>query len=375
VNVLITGGAGFIGSHTADTLIAEGHSVRVLDVLDPQIHGDKGAAPDYLNSAVEFRRGDVRTPEDVTAALEGIDAVFHLAALTGVGQSMYDMRSYVDVSCTGTATLLEAIVKREKPVRRFVLASSRAVYGEGTYTCELHGQIRPGLRRRERLEAGDFLVYCPQCGRRAEPAVTGEDSPAQPLSLYGWTKLAQEDLCRHAAKTYGLPVVILRYFNVYGSRQSLRNPYTGVVSVFYSRLVNRNPIQLYERGLPVRDFVHVRDVARANVLALHAPVPVGTAINVGSSRQVTVEGVAQALAAGCSVEGKFEQTDIFRVGDIFGCIADLGRARTLLSYEPEIDLAQGMTEFVAWARGQEAVDLYSRSVEELGRFGLLGRGR
>ncbi|MCK6473479.1 MAG: NAD-dependent epimerase/dehydratase family protein [Planctomycetes bacterium] len=372
MKVLITGGAGFIGTHTTAALLAAGHEVRILDRLDPQIHGAGSRWPARLPKRAERMLGDVREPSDVARALEGIDAVCHFAAFTGVGQSMYDWASYVATNVGGTACLLEAIVKRGRPLRRFVLASSRAIYGEGAHACAAHGEVHPGPREREALERGDFEARCPSCGRAVKAVPTNEDLGAAPLSLYGHTKAQQEDLCRLAARTFGLPVTILRYFNVYGSGQSLKNPYTGIVSIFYSRLKAGQPIALYERGLPGRDFVHVADVARANVLALESEVPAGTAFNVGSGRELTVRGLAESLAVAAGLPVRFEDRGEFRVGDIRSCFADAARARALLGFRAEVSLEGGLREFALWARGEPSADLYQRSVEELQRHGLLG---
>lgn len=373
--MLITGGAGFIGSHTADALLAAGHRVRVLDLLDPQVHGEGAEFPSYLHPEVESVRGDVREPADVARALEGVDAVFHLAALTGVGQSMYALRSYVDTNCTGTATLLEALASSGRRVRRLVLASSRAVYGEGTHRCPTHGVLYPPLRSRESLGRGQFQLRCPKCDAPLKPLPTGEDRPLYPGSVYARTKLVQEDLCRLAADSVGLPITILRYFNVYGSRQSLRNPYTGLVSIFYSRLMAGAPISLYEGGQPGRDFVHVCDVVQANLRALESDLPTGTTLNVGSGSRSTVEEAARVLAKVCGVTPRLEDRGEYRVGDVRTCYADVGRARALLGYVPTVDLEQGLTEFVAWARGQPSLDLYAQATDELARHGLFGRAR
>jgi dTDP-L-rhamnose 4-epimerase len=374
-HILLTGGAGFIGSHTADELLRRGHRVRVLDCLDPQIHGPDADFPAYLDPRVECVRGDVRRRDDLAGALDGIDAVYHLAAQTGVGQSMYELQSYADVNCTGTAALLQALVERKRPLVRLVLSSSRAVYGEGSRRCEACGEIHPDARGRVEMEGGNFEIACPACGGPTASVATAEDRPLKPLSVYAWTKRQQEELCQYAARTFGLPVTILRYFNVYGSRQSLRNPYTGVVSIFYARILAGEPLSLYEHGKPERDFVHVTDVARANALALEAPVEPGTCINVGSGQVATIPAVARALAQACGREARFEDRGEFRAGDILSCYADLDRSARLLGYRPQVDLAAGMAEFAAWARGQQAVDLYERTVEELERHGLFGRAR
>ena len=375
MNVLITGGAGFIGSHTVDALLAQGHVVRVLDLLDPQIHGQDASFPRRGHAHIEYIKGDVRNVEDVTLALESVDAVYHFAALTGVGQSMYDIRNYVDVNCTGTATLLEAIVKRNRPIQRFILASSRAVYGEGTHRCEEHGSIFPHMRKREDLNEGNFDYLCPLCGKQLLARPTAEERPLNPVSVYAWTKKQQEEYCRYAADTFGLSVTILRYFNVYGSRQSLKNPYTGLISIFFSRMMAHQPIFLYEHGKPSRDFVHVSDVVEANVLALNANIKSPACINVGTGQERSITDIANALAEACGVAPDFKDTEDYRVGDIRSCFADLNRAKQLLCYQPRVTLEAGMREFCDWARHQESVDLYEKTVDELERHGLFGRGK
>jgi dTDP-L-rhamnose 4-epimerase len=371
--VLITGGAGFIGSHTADLLLRQGHTVRILDCLDPQVHGAIESFPGYIDPAVECVLGDVRDPDAVEAALDGVDAVYHLASLTGVGQSMYDMKAYVETNCGGTATVLEVLVKRKQKLRRFVLASSRAVYGEGACQCEHCGVVQPAMRQKEEMERGHFDVSCPLCSGPVVTMPTAEDSPLTPISTYAWTKKHQEELCQYAARTFCMPVTILRYFNVYGPRQSLQNPYTGVVSIFYSRLVAGQPISIYERGKPVRDFIYVADVARANVLALDSGLAPGICINVGSGTPSTILDVARALGNACGRVPDLQDKGEFRVGDIYACYADLKTATRLLRYAPEVTLGEGMAAFAVWANGQEAVDLYPRTVAELERHGLFGR--
>lgn len=375
MNVLVTGGAGFIGSHTVDALIGDGDRVRVLDCLDPQIHGGGKAFPAYMHPRAERIRGDVRKLDDVAAALDGVDVVYHFAAQTGVGQSMYALRSYVDANCTGTAALLEAMLNRPKPMPRLVLASSRAVYGEGAYRCPVHGSVSPGLRPRPRLEAGEFSPLCPICHGAVEPVPTPESSPLVPVSMYGWTKLQQEQLCRHVSDTLGLELVILRYFNVIGSRQSLGNPYTGILTVFYKRIMSGRPIQLYEAGKPIRDFIHIRDIVAANLLARRAPLPARSIeINVGTGRPATIRELAGCIARVCSRPAAMEETGQFRVGDIYACVADLSRARSILGYEPATDMEAGVREFVDWAQQQDAADDAEQAEAELERHGLLGRG-
>lgn len=371
--VLITGGAGFIGSHTAEALVRNGYSVRVLDHLDPQIHGKSTAFPGYVNTEVECIRADIRNPQDVAAAIEDMDAIFHFAALTGVGQSMYDVRSYVDTNCTGTATLIESIIRRAKDLKKIVLASSRAVYGEGTYHCRQCGVVYPPPRMKSRLDCGEFEILCRRCNHVVEAVATHEDRPLQPISIYGWTKKQQEEQFGYLARTFGVPTVILRYQNVYGSHQSLKNPYTGIVSIFYSRLRSGQAISLYERGKPMRDFVHVSDVVAANLLALERSLETETIINVGTGKPVSVVEVATLLGEIGKISPRFEDHGEFRVGDIYACYADITRANSLLGFMPQVDLKSGLREFVSWAEHQPAVDSYEKTVDELQARGLYGR--
>ncbi len=374
--VLITGGAGFIGSHTADALIEQGYQVRVLDLLDPQVHATEGNWPAYLHPDIELVRGDVRNAEDVAKALVDVDVVYHLAALTGVGQSMYDIASYVTTNTTGTATLLEAVIQRARPLHRLILASSRAVYGEGTGFCDVCGVARyPGTRAKQDLENGHWEVPCPVCAGALRPVPTGELRPRLPISIYGLTKMQQEDLVLQVGHGFRFPTVCLRYFNVYGSRQSLKNPYTGVVSIFFSRIAAGQPIHLYEGGQAIRDFVHVADVVQANLLALERDVPSGSVVNVGSGQQCSIAEVVRALGRATGNTPRLVDKGEFRAGDVRDCYADLQQARELLGYKPAVELDQGMREFSAWAAGQPSVDLYQRTVEELRQHDLLGFGK
>jgi dTDP-L-rhamnose 4-epimerase len=371
--ILLTGGAGFIGSHTAARLALDGHEVRVLDSLDPQIHGAGAAFPAILPPNVETLRADINDPKALATALDGIDAIGHFAALTGVGQSLYDITSYVGVNVSGTAALLEGIVRGGPPYPAFLLASSRAVYGEGAARCPRHGIVAPGPRERVRLEAGDLLPRCP-CGARATPVPTREGHPLSPVSMYGWTKQAQEEICRQAARVFGLPVTVLRYFNVYGSKQSLINPYTGIVSGFYNRLRAKRPISLFEAGRPTRDFVHVSDVARANVFVLTRPVPMTGTYNIGSGEVTSIRHLAETLASVMSIEALLEDKGEFRSGDIFSGVADNRSAQNSWGYAPKVTLKKGLREFVSWAASQDAEDRQDRATEELRQRGLFVSG-
>jgi dTDP-L-rhamnose 4-epimerase len=354
MRVLITGGAGFLGSHVADELLAAGHSVRALDSLIEQVHG--GARPDYLAADVELVEGDVRDADAVARALDGCDAVVHFAARVGVGQSMYEVAEYTSVNDFGTAVLLEALASR--PVERLVVASSMSVYGEGAY--EGGAEV---TRTREQLERGEFEPG-------PAPLPTPETKPVALASIYALTKYQQERACLIAGEAYDIPAVPLRFFNVYGPRQALSNPYTGVLAIFASRLLNGKPPLVYEDGLQRRDFVSVHDVARATRLALVTGGADGRVVNVGSGTSVTVRELAERLAAVLGVEIEPETTGDYRFGDIRHCFADISRARELLGYEPQVGLEAGMAELAEWLATQTAEDRVDAAQEELARRGL-----
>lgn len=377
MRVLVTGGLGFIGTHTVKALLLRGHEARVLDNLDPQIHPDDGARR-RLDPRVECIIGDVRNPDDVALALRGIDAVVHLAALTGVGQSMYEVRRYVDVNCSGTATLLDGIVRQGIRPRRFVLASSRAIYGEGAYACDQHGEIRVTTRDPVLLARGVFAPRCPACGAPVHTMPTREDVSPQAASVYAWTKLQQEQQVGLAADTFGFPAVVLRYFNVYGSQQSLSNPYTGIATIFFVRVRAGRAIELYEGGEPSRDFVHVSDVVAANIAALEishvskANSAAATAtFNVGSGVSTSVRQLAEVLSAAAGQAAPLVTTAMYRRGDIYACYADTAAARSALGFRARVSLKEGMREFVRWAASQPCGDHSERAAAELSRLGLL----
>ena len=292
--VLITGGAGFVGSHLADELLRHGHHVRALDNLSPQVHGPNAERPDYLDPDVELVVGDVRDPDVLAKALMGIDAVYHFAAVVGVGQSMYEIARYTDVNNLGTAHLLEALMNR--PVERLIVASSMSIYGEGLYRTT-DGRLVAGVERRaDQLKARDWEMRDTN-GNCLTPVPTPETKvPALP-SIYALSKYDQERMCLVIGSAYQIPTVALRFFNIFGTRQALSNPYTGVLAIFAARLLNNNPPLINEDGCQMRDFVSVYDVAQACHLALEAPGAVGRALNVGSGRQYTVRTVAESICA------------------------------------------------------------------------------
>ncbi len=365
-SVLITGGAGFIGSHLADRLLEQGHGVRALDNLTPQVHGVV-ARPAYLAADVELVTGDVRDPDAVRRALEGVDSVVHLAARVGVGQSMYELAAYTSANSAGTAVLLEALL--ERPVRKLVVASSMSIYGEGLYRAEDGREVEAQERTREQLERDEWEPRGP-AGERLEPAPTPERKRPTLSSVYALNKYDQERLCLVFGSAYSVPAVALRLFNVYGPRQALSNPYTGVLAIFASRLLNGNAPLVYEDGGQRRDFVSVHDVARAFQLALERDGADGRAVNIGSGRSVSVLEIAAKLAAVLGRELEPELAGACRAGDIRHCFADVSLARQTLGFEAQVELEQGMEELARWLEGQVATDRVDAAAEELRRRGL-----
>jgi dTDP-L-rhamnose 4-epimerase len=367
-SVLITGGAGFVGSHLADALLAFGHRVRVFDNLTRQVHGE--SAPSYLSAEAELLRGDVRDASAVDRALEGVDIIVHLAAAVGVGQSMYEIAHYVSANNQGTAVLLQELLDRQNHVQKLVLASSMSVYGEGRYLCAQCGEAAPALRSAEQLRNKHWELACPRCSEGLTPIPTDECKPLQCSSVYSLTKRDQEEMCLLFGRTYGLPVVALRYFNIYGPRQALSNPYTGIAAIFASRLLNGNAPLVFEDGRQMRDFLSVHDAVQATLLAMERPEADGRALNVGSGEPVSILEVAVALAAALHVEVAPELTGKVRSGDIRHCFADVSAARKLLGYSPRVSLAHGVDELVSWLRSQQPQDRAAEAVAQLSSFGL-----
>ena len=366
--LLITGGAGFIGSHLADEMLALGHQVRTLDNLSPQVHGGGAQRPAYLDPEVELLVGDVRDPAAVRHALEGVDAVFHLAAVVGVGQSMYEIGRYTDVNNLGTAVLLEALL--ETPVERLVVASSMSIYGEGAYQDAGGRPAVAAERSLDRLKARDWEIRDVE-GEVLTPVPTPETKTPSLASVYALSKFDQERLCLMIGRAYDIPTVALRFFNVYGTRQALSNPYTGVLAIFASRLLNDRSPMVFEDGLQRRDFVSVIDVSRACRLALEVPEAAGKVFNIGTGASFTVKEIAAKLA---ELLGKPqlqpEVTGKYRVGDVRHCFADISHARQVLGYEPRVAFDHGLLELGAWLEGQAALDRASEAGAELAARGL-----
>lgn len=367
-HILITGGAGFIGSHLADELLRGGHKVRVLDNLSSQVHGPGRKRPDYLSADVELIAGDVRDPEAVRRSLAGIDAVYHLAAAVGVGQSMYEIAAYTSVNNLGTAVLLEALT--QQPVQRLVVASSMSVYGEGLYRGP-DGTLYPrAARTPQQLAAGDWEVRNSR-GEPLTPVPTPETKLPNLSSIYALSKHDQERMCLMIGQAYGIPTAALRFFNVYGTRQALSNPYTGVLAIFAARYLNGNPPFLFEDGNQRRDFVSVRDVVRACRLVLSAPEAAGKVFNIGSGVPHTICSVADRMGRILGkdrirphISGKY------RIGDIRHCYADITLAREVLGYKPQVTLEEGLLELAAWLEGRIAFDRVAEASAELAARGL-----
>ena len=363
LNILVTGGAGFIGSHLVDALVERGHRVRVLDALVSQVHSD--GAPRYLNPAAEFIQGDVCDPTAVSAALQDIDVVFHKAAEVGVGQSMYEIVRYVRANDLGTSVLLEELTRNRKRIRKLIVASSMSIYGEGSYECAQCGVINPKLRSNEQLLARQWDFTCPTCGGTLTPRPTNEDKPLFPSSVYAISKQDQEQYCLVVGRAYGIPTVALRYFNVYGTRQALSNPYTGICAIFSSRLLQDQAPMIFEDGEQTRDFVHVSDIVQANLLALGKSSADYQPLNIGTGRPTSVSQIARLLTEGLGKDLPPEIVGKFREGDIRHCIADISRARTLLDYKPKVQLEEGILDLLDWVRDQSATDRVAQATVEL----------
>jgi dTDP-L-rhamnose 4-epimerase len=367
--ILITGGAGFVGSHLADGLLRVGHRVRILDDLLPQVHQD--GAPGYLSSQAELIVGDVRDPNLVREVLSGVDVVFHFAATVGVGQSMYEISRYMSVNTQGTAELLQAMLDTKLRPKKLIVASSMSIYGEGQYVCSACGTAAfPPVRPVSQLKAAQWELHCTSCSGVLAPQPTKETKPSEINSIYALSKRDQEELCLIYGRTYELAVTALRFFNIYGTRQALSNPYTGVAAIFAARLINDQAPLVFEDGEQMRDFVSVHDIVRANMLAMERPESDGEVINVGCGQPIKIRQVAEILAAALGKDIAPVITQKYRAGDIRHCYADLTKARKLLGYEPQVTHEEGFHELAAWLAHQEAEDKADTMLQELTTYGL-----
>ena len=370
MEILVTGGAGFIGSHLVDALVRQGHSVRILDSLADEVHG--GRIPDYLNPEARFIQGSVGDPDTVAKALEGVEAVYHLAAELGLGRSMYQIRRFVDVNDLGTAVLLEELIKRRGEVRKLIVASSMSLYGEGPYRCDqCDGTFYPDLRSVAAMAEEKWEFDCLVCGSQLRAMPTTEDKPLNPTSVYAVGKQVQEQYSLIIGRAYGIPTVALRYFNVYGPRQALSNPYTGACAIFSSRLLNNHSPLVYEDGHQTRDFVSVHDVVRANLLALESDAADYQVLNVGTGRATPIRSIAEVVARGLGKDIAPSITGQFREGDIRHCIADISRINRSLGYEPSVRLEDGLGELINWVQSQTADDRLESAAAELASHSLV----
>jgi dTDP-L-rhamnose 4-epimerase len=376
-HILITGGAGFIGSHLTPALLAEGHSVRILDTLSPQIHGELPEGAEWLRSTkgLEFIRGSVTSREDLARAIDGVDAIVHLASETGTGQSMYEISRYAHENVQGTAELCQVLATTPgHTVGRVLLSSSRSVYGEGAYVRPSDGlRMTPGARTAAALKAHKWDPVCPQTGEKLDLVPTREDDRTAPSSIYAATKLMQEDLLRITADSTGVGYGILRLQNVYGEGQSLKNPYTGILSIFSTRIRRGLDLPIFEDGTESRDFVHVSDVAAAFARALATPEPVNTTINVGYGTATSVMDVATSLSRAFGAEPNTRITGEYRLGDIRHNAADTTRLRELLGHTPQVNLQDGLNRFAAWVSTQELPeDQLAKANDELKARNMMG---
>ncbi len=368
--VLITGGAGFVGSHVADGLLRAGHRVRVLDTLTPQVHPG-GERPAYLSPEVELVVGDVRDPRVLRQVLPGVDVIYHFAATVGVGQSMYEISRYMSVNTQGTAELLQAILDLKLAPEKLIVASSMSIYGEGRYLCpRTQREVNPSVRSVQQLRDSRWELECTDCGSPLVPAPTPEDKPSEINSMYALSKRDQEELCMIFGRTYGLAVTALRFFNIYGTRQALSNPYTGVAAIFAARMLNGQAPLVFEDGEQMRDFVSVHDIVRANLLAMERSESNGHVINIGSGRPISIRNIAGILARSLGADLQPVMTHKYRSGDIRHCYADLSRARNLLGYEPQVTHEAGFLELAEWLASQEAEDKAETMLHQLTTYGL-----
>lgn len=373
--ILITGGAGFIGSNIALRLVRKGYEVTVLDSLSPQIHGDNPEVTSPLYCSIQdkviFFRGSVTSREDWIKALYGQDAIIHLAAETGTGQSMYEIEKYVKTNIGGTALMLDILTNTQHHVKRVVVAESRAIYGEGKYHCERCGYVYPRERKDEDMSKGDYECHCPNCGGKVDLVATTEDSEIHPSSVYGIGKQVQGQLVHLICPAIGIESVSFRYQNVYGPGQSLSNPYTGILSIFSTRIKNHHPINIFEDGKETRDFVYIDDVVDATIKGLEVPEANGHVFNVGTGVATDVLTVAKILCEKYGVKVPISVSGNYRHGDIRHNYADISLARKILGYKPKWSFAEGIEKFANWVNNQEVrEDKYEASIEEMKKKGL-----
>ena len=360
--VLVTGGAGFIGSHLVDLLVERKYKVIVFDSFYPQVHRKK---PTYLNASAEYVKGDIRDREILSSIIKKVDGIFHLASRVGVGQSMYKIEDYVNVNIRGTSTLLDILVNEKHNVKKLVVASSMSVYGEGAYKCEKCGIVYPESRKEEDIEKGIWEMRCPKCGDFALPIPTSENKPLYPTSIYSRTKKEQEKMSLLIGKTYGIPTVALRFFNVFGPRQSLSNPYTGVIAIFSSRILNNRPPIIFEDGKQTRDFIYVKDVAETCLLSYEKEEANFQIFNVGRGKPISIIEISHMLQKVLGKNTGEEITGKYRKGDTRHCFADAIKIKKFLSFSPHYTFEEGLEELVGWMKKEEVEDFTPNAIKEL----------
>jgi len=362
-NIVVTGGAGFIGSFLTDKLIEKGHDVTIIDNLEPQVHHNK--IPDYLNKKAKFIQADVNDQSKIKKAFENCEVVFHLAAIVGVGQSMYEINKYTKANILGTSNILDFLVNSKNNIQKLIVASSMSIYGEGSYKCPVCGVVSPKLRTEKEMMTKDWELSCPKCRKKLIPIPTSEEKTQDPTSIYAITKKTQEDMCLNIGKSYNIPTVALRFFNVYGPRQSLNNPYTGVAAIFMSRIKNNKPPIINEDGNQTRDFISVHDLVDAIILAMEKDEANYNVFNVGAGSQISINEIAEILLKLYKSDIKPKIANQFRKGDIRHCFADISKIKSKLGFQPKISLEDGMKELIAWSENQEAKDTFDATIDEL----------
>lgn len=367
--ILVTGGAGFIGSFLVDELVKKGHKVRIFDNLEEQVHG--GKIPKYLNKKAEFIKGDVRDYDSFKTAIKNVDAVYHLAAAVGVAQSNYEIKKFVDVNVGGMANFLDILVNSKDKVKKVIINSSMTGLGEGNYACKKCGIVRPPLRGNAQMEKKKWEPICPNCSGKVQASRTEEEAQEYPNGIYAITKKTQQDMLIHFGKLYDIPSVALRCFNIYGPRQSLSNPYTGVTAIFISRIKNKQNAYIYEDGLQSRDFVSVHDTVRALMLALENDSVNYQVLNLGSGVPTSIKEIAETVQDLLGEKDLVQVSGEFRKGDIRHCYADISKIQRLLDWEPEISLDQGLKELLEWSLNEEAEDGFAAAEKELREKALI----
>jgi dTDP-L-rhamnose 4-epimerase len=367
--ILVTGGAGFIGSHLVDELVKRNYEVIVIDSIDKQVHTD--GIPEYINLKARYIFEDIRKKKTLEEIVKEVDYIFHFAAKVGVGQSQYQIREYVDVNITGTANLLDILVNKKNNVKKLIVASSMSIYGEGLYKCEKCGNVKPELRNFKEEKIDDWEPKCPFCNGNITPVPTPENLQIIPNSIYAITKKEQEEMSLLIGKTYNIPVISLRFFNVYGPRQSLSNPYTGVCAIFLSRIKNDKPPVIFEDGLQTRDFIWVGDIVKACILSMEKESANYEIFNVGSGKPISIVEIANLLIKLLGKDLKPEITYKFRKGDVRHCYADISKIKEKTGFEPETTLEEGLKKLIEWAKETKAVDKFEKAHQELKRKGLV----